>query len=106
MGYVLGAGDFGIAPMVGGEIDRMAGSGFGGSVHSAQTAVWGAIDAGATGFWSLSRTFALALTIEASVPASRPSFVASEPSPGANRIIEQPFFVAARAFGGIECRFF
>jgi hypothetical protein len=107
--YVFPARDLALAPLVGVEGDQMSAQGFGGTSHQTQTASWVAIDVGATGSWSpipSLHALALSVTLEAVVAAQKlPSFVATD-SGGTDHTVHQPFQIAARAFFGVEYRFF
>jgi hypothetical protein len=107
--YVFRAGDLALAPLVGVEGDQMSATGFGGTSHQTQTASWVAVVVGATGSWSPIPRFhalALSLTLEAVVAVQQlPSFVATD-SGGADHSVQQPSQIAARAFFGVEYRFF
>jgi hypothetical protein len=107
--YVLPAGDFTFAPLVGVEGDWMSATGFGGTSHQSQTASWVAAALGATGSWAPIRNFravALSFTLVAVVATEKLSpFVATEPG-GTDRTVAQPSQIAGRAFWGVEYRFF
>ncbi len=106
VGYRLGPDGLGVVPFVGVEVDRVGATGFGGSTHTRQTAVWIAGEAGATLLFRLSGRFSLALAGGAIVPTSRPEFVATQPAPATSRVIQEPSAVIGRATVGIEGRIF
>ena len=97
---------FGLAPFVGMEADHASATGFGGNSQASPTVTWTGADFGAVGTWWLTRWLALAVTAQAVVPLSRPTFVATNPPPAADFAIEQPSLIIGRASLGIECRFF
>jgi hypothetical protein len=95
-GYRIPLGEFALAPLLGTEVDWISAAGFGGTARTSKTAPLLAFDVGATAAWSVTRSFALACTLEAVVPTSRPLFVASE--------VQRTSLAGGRALLGLEWR--
>ncbi len=105
VGYELGLGRFALEPRVGLELDREVANGFGGQADSTQTGVWVAPSLGALGSVRVNRLLRVTLGLDAVIPTTRPSFLASEPAPAAPLTLHHVSAVSGRTSLGVECRF-
>jgi hypothetical protein len=98
----IARGPFDIGPCLGGEIDRMSGTGFGPTIQPLyKSAVWGSAVGTALASWSLSGLIAVFARADGIVPLAPPTFVYL---PEGN--VHQPSLPAWRAAFGVELRFF
>jgi hypothetical protein len=94
-----------VSPCLGVDLDRIAGTGFGGSKTFSRDGSWSAIEAGLLGTWALAASLAVRVGVDLLEPTSRPAFVVLAPDGSTAKSLHRPAPIGGRFDLGVELRF-
>jgi hypothetical protein len=94
-----------VSPCLGVDLNRISGTGFGGSKTFSGDGSWSAFEAGLLGTWALAASLALRVGVDLLVPTSRPAFVVLAPDGSTAERLHRSAPIGERFDLGVELRF-